>query len=261
MAMKAIAQTPMASMRREYHRAMAPPKLRRGETVAMTSSSSSSREADSDAPYFPLLPDGSSEKVASPVSQRRVFDQMIELRTRLNERVAKTTAFSKHVEETLAKRDAQLVEARQALRRAMLEAETLKILAQDALVAIERGDGNDERSKRRMETLRGRLERVHKTLREDEALTDAGCLRTVPITWTGNANDVQLMGDFDNWSRGIRLSPEYYEGGTTTTQFTCDVALPPGEYQVKFLVDGSWRTTDDWPGVGEGLERNNILRV
>ena len=239
----------------------------RASSSFSSSTSSNSNVADNDddndatlATPYPIIPDGSPDKLATPVSQRRVFDQMITLRTRLNERVAKTNQFAKYLEQTLVRRDAQLVDARQALRRAMLEAETLKMLAQDALVAAERGDGNDERAKKRLDTLRGRLERVHKTLREDEALADAGCLRSIPITWTGNASDVQLMGDFDQWTKGIQLSPEFFEGGTNN-HFRCDAALPPGEYQVKFLVDGEWRTTDDWPSVGEGLQRNNVLVI
>ena len=101
-----------------------------------------------------------------------------------------------------------------------------------------------------------------KALREDAADADGAVLREVPVIWQGNASDVRLMGSFDDWTRGIHLSPEWHgHGDGMSDTFTATVALVPGVYEVKFLVDGEWRTTDDWPTKGEGFERNMLLEV
>lgn len=123
----------------------------------------------------------------------------------------------------------------------------------------------------------------------------------VPVSWIGIAEEVKMMGSFDNWSRGVDLSPEDYTfSGEQTVrlalfsrlrksmhmrrtfppvektrtrvdpppdtpstncalsrvcvgsvrcvraQFSATVELLPGEYEVKFLVDGEWRLGQGW---------------
>ena len=70
------------------------------------------------------------------------------------------------------------------------------------------------------------------------------------------------MGDFDEWTRGFRLTPDRGDDDDRDDVFSCVCALPPGTYQVKFLIDDEeWRTTEDWETVGDGYERNMVLRV
>ena len=228
-------------------------------------SPSSSSSSDLDRPAFPVRSEGepsssngdSSSSSSSPLtpptaSQRRVIDQMITLRTRLNERVHKANAYSKFLEKQLAKRDEELNEARRALSRAALESETLRVAASDLR----------RQNLPPTDALVARLDRMSRACRRDADLADAGCSREVPVTWRGNASDVRLMGDFDDWTRGFHLSPEWNDRGDGVGDvFSCVCVLPPGTYQVKFLVDDQWRTTDDWPTVGEGFERNMVLRV
>ena len=86
--------------------------------------------------------------------------------------------------------------------------------------------------------------------------------RAVPVTFRGAARDVRLMGDFDDWTRGFRLTPDRGDDDDRDDVFSCVCALPPGTYQVKFLIDDEeWRTTEDWETVGDGYERNMVLRV
>ena len=55
------------------------------------------------------------------------------------------------------------------------------------------------------------------------------------------------MGDFDDWTRGFRLTPDRGDDDDRDDVFSCVCALPPGTYQVKFLIDDEeWRTTEDW---------------
>ena len=172
-----------------------------------------------------------------------MVDQMITLRVRLNERVEKSNARAKYLEKTLATRDEELNAARRALARAALETETLGV------------EANDLRRRNTPPTnaLVGRLDRMSRALRRD-----------VPVTFRGSARDVRLMGDFDEWTSGFRLTRHSDRGDDDDRDdvFSCVCALPPGTYQVKFLIDDEeWRTTEDWETVGDGYERNMVLRV
>ena len=108
----------------------------------------------------------------------------------------------------------------------------------------------------------GRLDRMSRALRRDADIADAARARAVPVTFRGAARDVRLMGDFDDWTRGFRLTPDRGDDDDRDDVFSCVCALPPGTYQVKFLIDDEeWRTTEDWETVGDGYERNMVLRV
>ncbi|CAN6697141.1 unnamed protein product [Malus baccata var. baccata] len=72
------------------------------------------------------------------------------------------------------------------------------------------------------------------------------------------AESVQVMGTFDGWSQGEDLSPEYTASFTT---FSTTLMLRPGKYEIKFLVDGEWKLSPEFPTVGEGLTTNNLLIV
>ena len=200
---------------------------------------------------------GASSTPALTPPQRSMIEQMIALRTRLNERVHKSNQFAKFVEKTLLERDEDLKSARRALVNASNEMETLR----EMVVEAKRG-ANAEETRRALDAVATRLERARTALRRDATITDEKCLREVPVSFQGNASDVRLMGSFDDWTRGAHLSPEWSgHGDGMTDTFTAVLSLPPGTYEVKFLVDGEWRTTDDWPCVGEGFERNMLLEV
>nr|XP_023912806.1 protein PTST, chloroplastic-like isoform X2 [Quercus suber] len=72
------------------------------------------------------------------------------------------------------------------------------------------------------------------------------------------AESVQVMGTFDGWSQGEHLSPEYTG---SFTKFSTTLTLRPGRYEIKFLVDGEWHLSPEYPTVGEGLMENNLLIV
>jgi 1,4-alpha-glucan branching enzyme len=50
------------------------------------------------------------------------------------------------------------------------------------------------------------------------------------------ANEVILMGDFNNWNPKKHVMKRDNNGVWNRT-----VLLPPGNYQYKFLVDGQWK--------------------
>uniref|UniRef100_F6HSK3 AMP-activated protein kinase glycogen-binding domain-containing protein n=1 Tax=Vitis vinifera TaxID=29760 RepID=F6HSK3_VITVI len=106
--------------------------------------------------------------------------------------------------------------------------------------------------------LHSRLEAVHEKLKEQIKDVDAVQSKEVSIIWCGMAESVQVMGTFDGWSQGEHLSPEYTG---SFTKFSTTLMLRPGRYEIKFLVDGEWQLSPEFPTVGEGLMENNLLIV
>ncbi|GMI85572.1 Protein targeting to starch [Hibiscus trionum] len=102
--------------------------------------------------------------------------------------------------------------------------------------------------------LHTRLEAVLKKLKEQIKDVDGAESKEVPLFWCGMAESVQVMGSFDGWSQGEHLSPEYTGSFTT-------LLLRPGRYEIKFLVDGEWHLSPEYPTTGEGLIKNNLLIV
>ena len=67
------------------------------------------------------------------------------LRTRLNKRLAASNKFAKYLESSLQTRDKDIKHANERLVAAMLEIESLKHIAQDAVEAAEsEGDGRTQ---------------------------------------------------------------------------------------------------------------------
>jgi len=195
-------------------------------------------------------------------SQRRLYDQMLTLRTRLNERVASSNAFAKYLEKTLLTRDDDLKRANELLYGAAKESGELLRLIRDAQNDIAKS-GDDPmrraRGEQKLEKFVNRLQLVESTLTKNAKEIDSTVVRTVPVEYHGIASDVIMMGDFDGWTRGIQLYPSFVEGGSST--FTGEARLPPGTYLVKFKVDGEWRLAREWPSSGEGFDANNVLTV
>ncbi|XP_022894801.1 protein PTST, chloroplastic isoform X2 [Olea europaea var. sylvestris] len=106
--------------------------------------------------------------------------------------------------------------------------------------------------------LLSRLQVVQEKMKEQIKDVEAAQPKEVPLFWSGVAESVQIMGSFDGWSEGEHLSPEYTG---SYTMFTATLMLRPGRYEIKFLVDGEWQLSPEFPTVGEGLTQNNILIV
>ncbi|KAH8483229.1 hypothetical protein H0E87_027849 [Populus deltoides] len=99
---------------------------------------------------------------------------------------------------------------------------------------------------------------LQEKLKEQIKDVDAAKSKEVSLFWCGMAESVQVMGSFDGWSQGEHLSPEY-DG--SFTKFSATLMLRPGRYEIKFLVDGDWQLSPEYPTIGEGLTENNLLIV
>lgn len=106
--------------------------------------------------------------------------------------------------------------------------------------------------------LLSRLEAVHDKIMEQVKSVDALKTQEIPVYWIGMAENVQIMGSFDGWSQGEAMSMEY---SGDYGRFSATLKLRPGRYEIKFLVDGEWRLSPEYPTAGDGLTQNNILVV
>lgn len=103
-----------------------------------------------------------------------------------------------------------------------------------------------------------RLQAVQEKLKKQIKDVDVVQPKEVHLFWSGVAESVQVMGSFDAWSEGEHLSPEYTG---SYTMFSTTLMLTPGRYEIKFLVDGEWKLSPEFPTMGEGLMENNLLIV
>ncbi len=65
---------------------------------------------------------------------------------------------------------------------------------------------------------------------------------TVTFVYNGKPNDkkVCLAGDFNDWNGAARRMIKSKDGS-----FRAKLSLPPGEYEYKFVVDGTWISDPD----------------
>ncbi|CAD6251938.1 unnamed protein product [Miscanthus lutarioriparius] len=106
--------------------------------------------------------------------------------------------------------------------------------------------------------LLSRLEAVHDKIMEQIKDVDSLKTQEISVYWVGMAENVQIMGSFDGWSQGEAMSMEY---SGDYGIFSATLKLRPGRYEIKFLVDGEWRLSPEYPTAGDGMTQNNILIV
>ncbi|KAL7416497.1 5'-AMP-activated protein kinase beta subunit, interation domain-containing protein [Mrakia frigida] len=78
-----------------------------------------------------------------------------------------------------------------------------------------------------------------KDLDEEMRVVEAEAGVPTIITWTGGGREVFVCGTFaKNWGERVKMSK-------STQDFTLVLNLPPGPHRLKFIVDESWRCSDD----------------
>lgn len=60
-------------------------------------------------------------------------------------------------------------------------------------------------------------------------------IATTEFSWTFGGHSVYVTGAWDDWRVKVALSR------TSPNSFTAVLALPLGEYQYKYIVDGNWK--------------------
>ncbi|XP_064938665.1 protein FLOURY ENDOSPERM 6, chloroplastic-like isoform X3 [Musa acuminata AAA Group] len=91
--------------------------------------------------------------------------------------------------------------------------------------------------------------------RIDAAQNALHLLRTAYIVWPNSSSEVLLAGSFDGWTGQRRMER------SSSCIFTLQLKLYPGRYEIKFIVDGVWKTDPLHPIVHNNGHENNLLIV
>ncbi|KAK4429942.1 protein PTST2, chloroplastic [Sesamum alatum] len=89
----------------------------------------------------------------------------------------------------------------------------------------------------------------------DRARRALQLLRTTCIVWPNSASEVFLAGSFDGWTTQRKMEK------SRTGIFSVYLKLYPGRYEIKFIVDGTWKIDPLRPIVNNNGYENNILIV
>ncbi|XP_052196099.1 protein PTST, chloroplastic isoform X2 [Diospyros lotus] len=179
-------------------------------------------------------------------------------RERLIKKLSEANQQNRFLKRQLYDKEGALVNFKSELAVTELEVQALVALAEEiAKYGIPEGSRKIN-GKYIQSHLHSRLEAVHEKLKEQIKDVEAAKSKEVHLFWRGMAESVQVMGTFDGWSQGEHLSAEYTG---SFTEFSTTLMLRPGRYEIKFLVDGEWQLSPEFPTVGEGLTENNLLIV
>ncbi|XP_066320886.1 protein PTST, chloroplastic-like [Miscanthus floridulus] len=225
---------------------------------APSDSTSSSSEQTTDA-------DGTTNGVVSEnlLSRKLSSDELKALladseRSKLLRRLSEANQYNRFLKRQLQIKDDAVVKFKGELAVLELELQALVGLAEeianfDVPLGSRRMNGKYIQSH-----LLSRLEAVHDKIMEQ--IKDVESLKTqeISVYWVGMAENVQIMGSFDGWSQGEAMSMEY---SGDYGRFSATLKLRPGRYEIKFLVDGEWRLSPEYPTAGDGMTQNNILIV
>ncbi|XVF71437.1 hypothetical protein PTKIN_Ptkin12aG0037300 [Pterospermum kingtungense] len=203
--------------------------------------------------------DSPEELLAKPLSSEELKSLLADTeRAKLTKKLSEANQQNRFLKRQLNIEEHALINFKSELAVMELEIQALVSLAEEISKACILEGSRKINGRYIQSHLHTRLEAVHKKLKEQIKDVDAAQSKEVPLFWCGMAESVQVMGSFDGWSQGEHLSPEY--SGSFTT-FSTTILLRPGRYEIKFLVDGEWQLSPEYPTIGEGLMKNNLLIV
>ncbi|XVE72213.1 hypothetical protein DITRI_Ditri11bG0021400 [Diplodiscus trichospermus] len=203
--------------------------------------------------------DSPEQLLAKPLSSDKLKSLLADSeRTKLTKKLSEANQQNRLLKRQLHIKEDALVNFKSELAVTELEIQALVSLAEE-ITKTGIPEGSRKINGRYIQShLHSRLEAVQKKLKEQIKDVVAAQSKEVPLFWCGMAESVQVMGSFDGWSQGEHLSPEYTG---SFTKFSTTLLLRPGRYEIKFLVDGEWQLSPEYPTVGEGLMKNNLLTV
>ncbi|XWS30816.1 hypothetical protein CRYUN_Cryun23aG0022700 [Craigia yunnanensis] len=203
--------------------------------------------------------DSPEQLLAKPLSSDELKSLLADSeRVKLTKKLSEANQHNRFLKRQLLIKEDALVNFKNELAVMELEIQALVSLAEEISKAGIPEGSRKINGKYIQTHLHTHLEAVLKKLKEQIKDVDAAQSKEVPLFWCGMAESVQVMGTFDGWSQGEHLSPEYTG---SFTKFSTTLLLRPGRYEIKFLVDGEWQLSPEYPTVGEGLMKNNLLTV
>ncbi|KAL3142359.1 hypothetical protein ABBQ38_002696 [Trebouxia sp. C0009 RCD-2024] len=190
---------------------------------------------------------------------RKVYEQVTQSRNRLSVRLSAANKQIRQLQKAAEGHQQEVAAMYDCITQVMTELETLGRAADAAAASMQFGTERKD-SVAKMSDLVTKMQALQQVVQTHAGQLDKMKQRQIPVVWFGIAQEVRLMGSFDNWTRGFSLSAEEFSDGTFT-KFQGTLGLVPGQYEVKFLVDGQWRTAPDWPTVHTQHGANNVLHV
>ncbi|CAL4971541.1 unnamed protein product [Urochloa decumbens] len=197
------------------------------------------------------------------LSQKLSSDELKSLladseRSKLLKRLSEANQYNRFLKRQLQLKDDAVVKFKSELASLELELQALVGLAEE-IANFDVPLGSRKINGKYIQShLLARLEAVHGKVMEQIKDVDSLKPQEISVYWVGMAENVQIMGSFDGWSQGETMSMEY---SGDYGRFSATLKLRPGRYEIKFLVDGEWRLSPEYPMAGEGLTQNNILVV
>ncbi|KAK7379244.1 hypothetical protein VNO80_04699 [Phaseolus coccineus] len=203
--------------------------------------------------------DSEEETLAQPLTREQVMTLLADTqREKLTKKLSEANQQNRFLKRQLNVKEDALVKFKSKLSVTEHEIQALARLAEE-IARCGIPEGSRKISGKYIHShLVARLEAVREQLKEQIKDVDAAQSKAVSVFWIGMAESVQIMGTFDGWSQGEHLSPEY---NGYYTRFSTTLLLRPGRYEIKFLVDGEWKLSPEFPIIGGGLMKNNLLVV
>nr|XP_029119287.1 protein PTST, chloroplastic isoform X4 [Elaeis guineensis] len=212
--------------------------------------------------------DGTSETVSDDASEMLLprklkSDELKSLladaeRQKLTRKLSEANQYNRFLKRQLQIKEDALVKFKSELAVLELELQALVGLAEEIANSGVQLGSRKINGKYIQSHLLSRLEAVHEKAKEQIKDVDLLKFEEITLFWVGMAESVQVMGSFDGWTQGEEMSPEY---SGDYARFSTTLKLRPGRYEIKFLVDGEWQLSPEFPTVGEGMMKNNLLVV
>ncbi|XP_027334520.1 protein PTST, chloroplastic [Abrus precatorius] len=203
--------------------------------------------------------DSEEEALAQSLTSEQIMGLLADThREKLTKKLSEANMQNRFLKRQLHVKEDALVKFKSELADMELEIQALVRLAEEVAQSGIPEGSRKINGKYIHSHLVARLEAVNEQLKEQIKDVDVAQSKEVSVFWFGMAESVQVMGNFDGWSQGEHLSPEYTG---SYARFSTTLMLRPGRYEIKFLVDGEWQLSTEFPIVGEGLTKNNLLVV
>ncbi|PSS30626.1 Protein PTST like [Actinidia chinensis var. chinensis] len=247
----------LASTRKNYIRHISWRTFSMSGSLEEASSSPESENYSSDNEYASKT--SSEELLIKPLRSDELKALLVDSeRAKLIKKLSEANQHNRFLKRQLYTTEGALVNFKSELAVTELEIQALVALAEEISKYGIPAGSRKINGKYIQSHLLSRLKAVQEKLMEQIKDVDAAQSKEVPLFWFGMAESVQVMGTFDGWSQGEHLSPEYTG---SYTKFSTTLLLRPGRYEIKFLVDGEWHLSPEFPTVGDGPMKNNLLIV
>jgi hypothetical protein len=191
----------------------------------------------------------------------RMYQASVEARQALSEKLSESNMYASVLEAKLEECYEDLEVAMSYMKKVSREFGTTSRLAESTAAAVRFGVDKEDAVEKLLK-LCDRLSQLEQAVQSVRDSFSARVPQRVPVTWVGVASEVRLVGDFDEWTRGVELSASEIDFDGSMRTFEAVVPLLPGCYRVKFMVDGKWRLAPEWPTENDSIgETNNLLHV